>query len=116
MEFLIWTHGEELFLNDLNQFHLILKFMYETSQNSVTFLDLNVSLKDSAIFTDLTIKPTNDHQFLHYKLSHPSHKINLIPYSYPLEISKLFSSRNIPMSIFQSEGLIFDKELPSESY
>ena len=73
--FFIWTHGEEhlnLFLKDLNEFHPNLKFAYETSQNSVDFLDLNVSLKDDAIFTDLHIKPTDGHQFLHYKSSHPS--------------------------------------------
>ena len=36
-------------------------------------LDLNVSLKDGAIFTDLHIKPTVGHQFLHYKSSLHSH-------------------------------------------
>ena len=69
--FFIWTRGEEqfnLFLKVINEFHSNLKFTYETSQNSVNFLDLNVSLKDGAIFTDLHIKPTDGHQFLHYHL------------------------------------------------
>ena len=64
------THGEEqfkLFLRDLNECHLNLKFTCEPSQNSVTFLDFNLSLKDGAIFTDLHIKPTDGHQFLHYE-------------------------------------------------
>ena len=46
--FFIRTHGEEqlkLFLKYLNEFHPNLKFMYEASQNSVNFLDLNVDLK-----------------------------------------------------------------------
>ena len=45
--FFIWTHGEEqlnLFLKDLNEFHPNLKFTYETSQNSVDFLDLTGTL------------------------------------------------------------------------
>ena len=44
--FYMGTCGEQLklFLNDLNEFHPNLKFMYETSQNSINFLDLNVSL------------------------------------------------------------------------
>ena len=45
--FFIQTHGKEqcnLFLKDLNEFHPNLKFMYESSQNSVDFLDLDVSL------------------------------------------------------------------------
>ena len=81
--FFIWAHGEEqlnLFLKDLNEFSPDLKFTYKTSQNSINFLDLNVSLKNGAIFTDLHIKHTDGHQFLH-KSSHPSHIKNSIPYS-----------------------------------
>ena len=86
--FFIWTHGEEqlkLFLKDLNKFHPNLKFTYKTSRNSVNFLDINVSLKDGAIFTG--------HQFLHYKSSHPNHINNSIPYSQALRISRLCSSQ-----------------------
>lgn len=64
------THGEEqfkLFLRDLNECHLNLKFTCEPSQNIVTFLYFNLSLKDGAIFTDIHIKPTDGHQFPHYK-------------------------------------------------
>ena len=42
---LIWTHGtQELdsFLNELNKFHPNLSFTYETSEEMVNFLDLNV--------------------------------------------------------------------------
>ena len=55
----------KLFLKDLNEFHPNLKFTFETSQSCVNYLDLNVSLKDGAIFTDLYMKPTEGHQFLH---------------------------------------------------
>ena len=93
--FFLWTHGEEqldLFLKDLNEFHPNLKFTYQTSQNSVDFLDLHVSLKDGAIFTELHIKPTDGHQFLHYKPSHPSQTKNSILLSQALRISRLCSS------------------------
>ena len=63
--FIIWTHGKEqlnLFLKDLNEFHPNSKFTYETSQNSVDFLNLNVSLKGGTIFTDLHIKPTDGYK------------------------------------------------------
>ena len=68
--FFVWPHGEEQlnsFLKDLNEFHPNLKFTYQTTKNSVVFLDLHVSLKDGVIFTDLHIEPTDGHQFLHYK-------------------------------------------------
>ena len=95
--FFIWTHGEEqldLFLKDLNEFHPNLKFTYQTSQNTIDFLGLHVNLKDGAVFTDLHIKPTNDHQFLHYKSCHPSHIKNSIPFRHAMRLSRLCSSQN----------------------
>ena len=58
------------------------------------FSDLHLSLKDGVIFTDLHIKPTNGHRFLHYKSSHPSHIKNSITFSQTLRISTLCSSQN----------------------
>ena len=51
--FFIWTHGEEKltqFLNEINSFYSNLKFIYETSSWTVCFLDLNVSLRNGALF------------------------------------------------------------------
>ena len=70
--FFIWTHGEEKltqFLNELNNFHSNLKFTYEISSCTVNFLDLNVSLRNGALHTDLYIKSTDGHQYLHYQSS-----------------------------------------------
>ena len=74
--YFIWTHGEEKltqFLNERNNFHSNLKFTYETSSCTVNFLDLNVSLKNGTLHTDLYIKPTDGHQYLRYQSSHPLH-------------------------------------------
>ena len=93
--FFIWTHGtQELdsFLNELNKFHPNLSFTYETSEERVNFLDLNVSIRNGAISTDLYIKPTDGHQYLHYKSSHPEHIRNSIPYSQALRLSRICSS------------------------
>ena len=89
---LIWTHGEEKltqFLNERNNFHSNLKFTYETSSCTVNFLDLNVSLRNGALHTDLYIKPTDGHQYLHYQSSHPLHIKNSIPYSQALRVSRI---------------------------
>ena len=54
--FFIWTHGEEKlvqFLNELNNFHPNLSFTYETSKNNLSFLDLNVRLRDGGIHVDI---------------------------------------------------------------
>ena len=91
---LIWTHGEEKltqFLNELNNFHSNLKFTYETFSCTVIFLDLNVSLRNGALNTDLYIKPTDGHQYLHFQSSHPLHIKNSIPYSQALRVSRICS-------------------------
>ena len=69
MLFILTRDEEQLkfLLKDLNKFHPNLQFRYETSQHSIHFLDLNVSLKLGAILTDVHIKPTNGHQFLHFQ-------------------------------------------------
>ena len=72
--FLIWTHGEqelERFLKDLNNFTPHLSFTHEASKNCVLFLDLKVKLIDGELETDLYMKPTDHHQYLHYLSSHP---------------------------------------------
>ena len=93
--FFIWTHGtQELdsFLNELKKFHPNLNFTYETSEERVNFLDLNVSIRNDAISTDLYIEPTDGHQYLRYKSSHPEHIRNSIPYSQALRLSRICSS------------------------
>ena len=62
----IWTRGtQELnsFLNQLNKFHRNLNFTYETSKERVSFLDLNVSLGNGKISTDLYVKPIDGQQY-----------------------------------------------------
>ena len=79
-------------LNELNKFHPNLSFTYETSKEMVNFLDLNVSLRNGAISTDLYVKPTDGHQYLHYKSFHPEHIKNSILYSQALRLSRICSS------------------------
>ena len=74
--FLIWTHGEkslQRFLEELNDFNQNIKFTYEYSAKNIPFLDLKVGLKDGKITTDLHVKPTDRHQYLHFSSVHPNH-------------------------------------------
>ena len=93
--FFKWTPGTQKldsFLNELNKFHPNLSFTYETSKERVNFLDLNISIRNGTISTDLYIKPTDGHQYLHYKSSHPEHIKNSILYSQALRLSRICSS------------------------
>ena len=47
---------------------------YEPSKKRVAFLDLNVSLENGSVTTDLHTKSTDCHQYLHCSSSHPDHK------------------------------------------
>ena len=87
--FYIWTHGKEmlsLFLEDLNNFHPNIKFSHEVNKESIHFLDLNIRLSDGNISTDLYVKPTDRHQFLHYTSSHTDHTKRSIVFSQALRV------------------------------
>ena len=90
--FFIWKHGEaelKRFMEKLNQFLLNLKFTYESSQKKVAFLDLNVSLENGCITTDLYTKSTDCHQYLHCSSVHPEHLKNSIISSQALRLSNI---------------------------
>ena len=91
--FFIWTHGEkelQTFLCSLNEFHTDIKFTYESSKESIAFLDLKV-VKNSNIITDLYVKSTDCHQYLHYLSAHPNHTKRSVVFSQTLRISRLCS-------------------------
>ena len=90
--FFIWTHGEaelKRFMEKQNQFLPNLKFTYESSQKKVAFLDLNVSLENGCITTDLYTKSTDCHQYLHCSSAHPDHLKNSVIYSQALRLSNI---------------------------
>ena len=83
--FFVWTHGEK----ELE------KFMSSSdSFKDVSFLDLKVSLTKCKLSTDLHIKPTDCHQYLHYSSGHPEHTKRSIVYSQLLCVSRICSREN----------------------
>ena len=92
--FFIWTHGQdklEQFLVDLNKFHPSIKFTHESSRKNVTFLDVDVKFLNGKVITDLHIKATDHHQYLHYTSSHPYHTKRSIVHSEALRFSWICS-------------------------
>ena len=78
-------------MENLNQFHPNIKFTHESSTESNPFLDLMVKLSQWKLETDLHIKPTDRHQFLHYSSSHPGHTKQSIVYSQTLRVARVCS-------------------------
>ena len=92
-----WTHGEESlkkFLNELNGSNQYIKFTYEYSVENISFLDFKVELKDGKVATDLNVKPTDRHQYLHFSSAYPNHDKRSVVFSQTLRISRLCSSES----------------------
>ena len=54
------------FLQELNNFNPVLKFNFESNEKEIP-------LNAGKINTDLYIKPTDRHQYLHFTSTHPNH-------------------------------------------
>ena len=82
------------FMSSFNSFTPNLKFTYESSKKDISFLDLKVSLTKGKLSTDLHIKATDCHQYLHYSSGHPEHTKQSIVYSQLLRVSRICSREN----------------------
>ena len=92
--FFIWKHGEEKlkeFIGVLNKKHPTIKFTAEWSKTQTNILDVTVSLENGKIKTDLYVKPTDTHQYLHSSSCHPYHCKKGIPYSKTLRLNRICS-------------------------
>ena len=93
--FMIWHHGEnelKQFIDKLNKFHPTIKFTCDYSRGRVHFLDVQVISENNEISTDLYVKETNSHQYLHPSSCHPYHWVKSIPYSQALRLNQICSN------------------------
>ena len=94
--FFIYTGGEEKlhdFLTNLNTKHISIKFDHEKSQQRLSFLDTLIYIDDDGkLQTTLYTKPTDTHNYLHYKSAHPKHLKDSLPYSQSLRLRRICSN------------------------
>ena len=76
--FFVWEHGDPT-----------IKFTAEYSKEAINFSDVNVRLVEGELVTDLFVKPTDTHQFLHLSSSYPYHCKKGIPYSQALRVKSI---------------------------
>ena len=81
-------------MEKFNNFTPNLRFMYESSEKSISFLDLIITTSERKLKTTLHIKSTDHHQYLHYASSHPEHTKRSVVFSQTLRISRLCSEEN----------------------
>ena len=101
------------FAEQLNTKHPSIKFDYEISNTSIPFLDTRIYIDDNRqLQTTLFTKPTDTHNYLHYKSAHPRHLKNSLPYSQALRLRRICTkdeelSNNCKQieEIFSAEGI-----------
>ena len=92
-----WEHGEESpkeFINEINSFHITIKFTADWSKGKVNFLDVEITHNNGVLSTDLFVKPTDTHQFLDPTSCHHYHCKKGIPCSQTLRLNRICSDSN----------------------
>ena len=83
----------ERFIGFVNSFHPALKFTWEISETSVTFLDINISVQDNNLATSVYYKPTDSHSYLLY--SSLTHLISKTRFRTPNFSGSVYSAAEI---------------------
>ena len=79
------------FIEFVQNFHPAVKFTYKISEQSVAFLDMDISLKQGKLTTSIYYKATDSSSYLDYRSSHNPSTKNSIPSSRFLRLRRLCS-------------------------
>ena len=94
----------------LNKNYATIKFTAEWSKTQIIFLDVTVYLENGKIKTDLYVKPTNTHQYLHSSSCHPYDCKTEILYSQMLPLNRICSdSTSIDRRCNDLEGWLLER-------
>ena len=83
----------EEFINYVNNFHPALKFTHTISEETVSFLDIKLTITENKITSSVHYKETDAHSYFDYNSSHPPKCKDSIPYSQFRRLRRLCSSQ-----------------------
>ena len=96
--FFVWNESEELlnaFIDFANK-HAVrngyksrIEFTSQHSNKSVSFLDTIVRVEGCQLTTDLFIKPTSSHDYVHRSSYHPQHLLSALPKSQFMRVRRI---------------------------
>ena len=89
------VNGKQLlenFLSNINKHHNTIKFTATLSREEVIFLDTRVYIKEGHLETDLHVKDTDTHQYLHATSCHSLCCKTAIPLSQALRLKRICST------------------------
>ena len=96
--FLVWQHGEEKlkeFLDIFNHYYPGFKFTSKYSRERIDFLDVEIIKEGNQFLTDVFVKSTDTHQYLHATSYHVYHSKKSIPYSQTLRFNRICSDNQL---------------------
>ena len=79
--------------------YIYIKYTYTISNNTVTFLDLQLTIDNNDIKSCVHFKPTDSHNYLLFSSSHPSSCKQSIPFSQLLRIKRCCSDNDDVITI-----------------
>ena len=83
------------FIEFVSTFHPALKFTHSISEDTLSFLDIQVSITNSQkLSTSVFYKSTDSHSYLDFASNHPPSTKNSIPYSQFYRLRRLCSNDN----------------------
>ena len=75
-----------LFQTLINTRHPTIKYTFNSSQDNVQFLDIQITQNNTQLETKIYSKPTDSHAYLLPTSCHPKHTFTGIPYSQALRV------------------------------
>ena len=80
------------FIDYTNNFHPVLQFTHNITEQSLPFLDIQLTIENDTIATSIYYKNTDAHSFLDYNSSHPNKCKESIPYSQLRRLRRICSN------------------------
>ena len=91
----VWNYGEEKlleFVRIANEIHPNIKLELRYSKQTIEFLDVQISIENGHLKTDLFTKETDRHLYLHKSSNHPWKTKEAIPYGLGLRLKRICST------------------------
>ena len=112
-----WDIEENVNVKDLVQFMTAkvlkdkIKVTLEYSEAELVFLDTKVHLKNGFLIPEIYSKPTDSHEYLNPKSSHPPNVVKNIPYSVALRVRRNCSDRIEDDTLFKKNMINYEAYL-----
>ena len=87
--------GKKEFLDMLNRYDPSIKFASKYSRDRIDFLDVEIIKEVNQLLTDIFIKATDTHQYLHAISCHVYHSKKSILYSQALRFNRICSKNQL---------------------